>query len=1224
MKKANRSLKNKKTRSSLRVEALEQRQLLAAITGSGTEVLHNVVHPNGNVYDQVLMTGSSVTVGADAGQVTRVSFLDLQGDIVQAEFSGAGTLTVSLDSFGAAAEAAKYAQPGVLYVSGVASFTIQGSDATTNFGVFSVGSTTAHNGAANPIFDGGLTGGNNTADIARLAIVANPSNTNGSTFGGIRAGNAIFSAASGTVGIAAANVQVQDVVTIGDIAATGSATPTLIFGASSQFSSVTVAGGDLVNTSAINNTGSYKFNVNLAAGQTSGGADLPAATNYAGLTFTGPVPATVAAYLPQTYTLTSGIDSFTGGAANDKFIGNNDTGGALTLTALDSINGGAGSDTLSVSLTVATNVNVASLTVANIENAVISSLTSTVTATTTGWTGLTSLTTSSVGGGVIVASSGTAVTATDTISGATLSIDGGSSINATVTGQTAGGDIAIGATTAPTGAVTVTMANTFTNAADVDLTTGAVITGGTSISFTQTTNAASATKGVTNYTLTQSDVTVTGTSATTAVTVNQAAAVGFVAGTASTGKVGIANGDVAITDVNYGSTSTADKIGTVTLGSFGAASISSSALATLNVSGTGTSLTTNVNEASGVAKATTLTVNASGVTVTGATTIDSDVTTLNISSGSGTNTLAAVSVGGATAVNISGDKNLVLASLALGTNPVITSTSTAGVTITGALATNVKYTGGAGADSIQVATSHAKAIALGAGDDTLTYNGATASGGSVAAGDGSDTIIMTVAQAAAASLDATFNGTYTGFEVLRLSDGVAGTVTLAGINGVSNVRLHGGASAVTVDGLASGGTVTLALGLAGGTINVTNAAFNAADSLNIALANNGVTYGTLTASNVETLNISSSSGASTTSGVNTLPLGTMTGTTTIAVTGSNGLTLTNPGTSVTTFDASAIAADNSNDTAALMRVTYGSAYTGASTTSISGGAGNDILSGNIKKDSLSGNAGADWLYGDNAGTKRVETFTVTGTVEANDVVTSTIFGVASSYTVLVTDILATIGTGLAAAITANTNLTGLVSASNAGAVVTVSYLVDGNTTGVGSVTDANILDLAVGVVQSVVGTVGTAGLDTISGGTGGDIIVGGGAVDSLTGGAGDDTFFFLKAQSTLASLTTISDYARVTGDTDKIVIGDVATAQGTVTTVQDLSVYASLGAAVDAAALANTAANGASVFIWGGDTYMHVETTGANTTYTAGDFVVKLTGTPLAAATTTTGKGFDF
>src|ERR1041385_7200871 len=106
---------SKSRKSALRVEALEQRQLLAAVTGGGTEVGSNIVHPNGNVYDQVLMTGSSVTVTADAGQVTRVSFLDLQGDIVQAEFAGKGSLTISLDQFSAAAPAANYNQPGVNY-----------------------------------------------------------------------------------------------------------------------------------------------------------------------------------------------------------------------------------------------------------------------------------------------------------------------------------------------------------------------------------------------------------------------------------------------------------------------------------------------------------------------------------------------------------------------------------------------------------------------------------------------------------------------------------------------------------------------------------------------------------------------------------------------------------------------------------------------------------------------------------------------------------------------------------------------------------------------------------------------------------------------------------------------------------------------------------------------------------------------------------------------------
>jgi len=184
----------KSRKSALRVEALEQRQLLAVVTGGGTEVGSNIVHPNGNVYDQVAMTGASVTVTADAGQVTRVSFLDLQGDIVQAEFSGAGSLTISLDQTNVAnkgqVDAANYNQPGVKYVQGLATFTIQGENSTTNFSAFSVGSGNAIN---QTLFSGGKTGGNHLADVARLLIVADPSFPGGSTMGGIRMGNAVFS-----------------------------------------------------------------------------------------------------------------------------------------------------------------------------------------------------------------------------------------------------------------------------------------------------------------------------------------------------------------------------------------------------------------------------------------------------------------------------------------------------------------------------------------------------------------------------------------------------------------------------------------------------------------------------------------------------------------------------------------------------------------------------------------------------------------------------------------------------------------------------------------------------------------------------------------------------------------------------------------------------------------------------------------------------------------------
>lgn len=275
MAKRNKSkIASKSRKSALRIESLEQRQLLATITGGGTEVGSNIVHPNTNVYDQVLMTGSSVTVTADAGQVTRISFLDLQGDIVQAEFSGKGSLTISLDQFSTAAAPTNYNQPDVQYVKGLATFTIQGADATTNFSTFSVGSANAVNQA---LFTGGKTGGNNTADVARLLIVSDPTNPGGfSNFGSILAGNAVFSDGSGTVGISANNVSVQGTVRIGDIDARNAGVPSLIFGSNSQFGTIQVSGGDLVQTNALVINGNGFTNVNSIAGTTSAGATLSA------------------------------------------------------------------------------------------------------------------------------------------------------------------------------------------------------------------------------------------------------------------------------------------------------------------------------------------------------------------------------------------------------------------------------------------------------------------------------------------------------------------------------------------------------------------------------------------------------------------------------------------------------------------------------------------------------------------------------------------------------------------------------------------------------------------------------------------------------------------------------------------------------------------------------------------------------------------------------------
>ena len=209
-------------------------------------------------------------------------------------------------------------------------------------------------------------GGNNLADVQRLTIVADPSNANGSALGGIRMGNAVFGSASGVVGIAATNVAVQDVVTIGDINATGSAIPTLNFGANSQFGTVNIAGGDLVNSKTISNSG-YKYDVSLNAGTTSGGTTLAASTNYAGLAFTQTPASVAAAIVPaivnQTFTLGSGTDTPTGGAGNDIFDGSLNSSGAQTLNSTDRLDGSTGADSLSA--TINSSVTPASL--ANIE-----------------------------------------------------------------------------------------------------------------------------------------------------------------------------------------------------------------------------------------------------------------------------------------------------------------------------------------------------------------------------------------------------------------------------------------------------------------------------------------------------------------------------------------------------------------------------------------------------------------------------------------------------------------------------------------------------------------------------------------------------------------------------------------------------------------------------------------------------------------------------------------
>lgn len=263
------------------------------LAGAAEEVGSNITHQNGRTFDQMLLQGTSASLRADAGQITRMSFIDLTDDIVQIEFSGAGTLTVTLEpgSTGPAAPA-NYNQ-AVSYLRGHARIVVAGADETTNLSVFSVGRLTAWDptGAFNflqpssptndpakngsPLFKSTVTY-DGFADLASISILS----ANGK-FGGLRTSNANYYATSGLTGVYAPGVMFTGPVFVGDINAADAAEPVLRVGSATD---VRITGGDLaqLNQRAVSVSGFARLR--FSAGQNSHGVLLAPQTNLATLT----------------------------------------------------------------------------------------------------------------------------------------------------------------------------------------------------------------------------------------------------------------------------------------------------------------------------------------------------------------------------------------------------------------------------------------------------------------------------------------------------------------------------------------------------------------------------------------------------------------------------------------------------------------------------------------------------------------------------------------------------------------------------------------------------------------------------------------------------------------------------------------------------------------------------------------------------------------------------
>lgn len=172
-------------------------------------------------------------------------------------------------------------------------------------------------------------------------------------------------------------------------------------------------------------------------------------------------------------TLTTGVQTLVGTNGNDTFSAILDTTTAAndTLNALDSIDGGAGVDTLRVLQTTGNFTGLPSgVSLTNIENLSVRSAGTVAVAAAI--EGITKLSVTQATAATIVANATTAVDVSGVSAAGAISIDGGSS--QTVTAST-GNAIVLGGTTATTGAISITA----TNQAAADIT----VDGGNGISI---------------------------------------------------------------------------------------------------------------------------------------------------------------------------------------------------------------------------------------------------------------------------------------------------------------------------------------------------------------------------------------------------------------------------------------------------------------------------------------------------------------------------------------------------------------------------------------------------------------------------------------------------------------------------------------------------------------------------------------------------------------------
>jgi Ca2+-binding RTX toxin-like protein len=477
----------------------------------------------------------------------------------------------------------------------------------------------------------------------------------------------------------------------------------------------------------------------------------------------------------------------------------------------------------------------------------------------------------------------------------------------------------------------------------------------------------------------------------------------------------------------------------------------------------------------------------------------------SIDGGNGTNTLimrAATTVNLANADQTSGDTTAVA-----NFQNVDASSLAVGVSLTGSAGVNI-LTGGAGNDTVD-GGGGADVIATGGGDDTVTYHGTETS---IDAGSGIDTLVMVASGGTTAVNFSVTAGTdqttgdgaaVTNFENLNAS-ALATGITVTGSTSANVITSGSGDD--TINGNGGGDTISAGAGndivaywgtetsLDGGT-GTNTLQMKATGTVNLAAADQ--TSGDVTTvTNFQNVDASA------------LTVGA-------SITGSSGVNIITGGSGDDGIDgaggADVIAAGGGND-----GVTYHS-----SEVSIDGGSGTDTLTlaalGGITAVDFSVAAGADQTTGDTVAVSNFENLnasiaatalTVTGSTGGNNITTGsgadTIDG-KGGYD----SISAGAGNDTVSYYSSENSIDG-GSGTNTlilQAAATINLGNTDQTTG-DLTTVTNFQNVDGSAVSTGMSMSGSSGANTITGGSGDDVIDGAGGADIIAAGAGNDTVYY--------------------------------------------------------------------------------------------------------------------